>query len=290
MEDNLRLSGYKISEFTDMVLLETKEERKHNTYEIYKHAVKKFFKIMGDSDIEKIRVRDIDRYIFAMKKQGLSSSTISLYLAPIRLAFNEAIRQEIIDKNPVNFAKKPTVRNKKKKPFTLLQMHYLLNNAKGELKTFLYFAFFTGARPNEILGLNWEDINDGSVYIQRTIIGRNLSNSPKNGKCRKLAMMKPLKDFIKTRERGRNLQKVVSLTYSSASREFKKLIKLAGYEKTSLHVTRHTFTSLLLQARESPSLVQYFLGHSSLNMINKVYAHYIEDEHDVTRIEKILSM
>lgn len=286
LEYGLRLDGYKMSEFTQVVL-DSLKDGKINTYSTYKYAINTFFKIMGDVDVEKIRTIDIDRYVQELIKRKLSSATISTYLAPIYSAFKEAIRLDIIVKNPVQYARKPNVQNKEKKPFTITQMHTLLDSAEGNLKTFLYFAFFTGARPNEILALTWADIKSETISINKTI-ARGQVNSPKNGKSREIKILKPLKDYLSTLEI--NEGKIISREYGTIRNNFCTLIEKHNYAKTSLHVTRHTFTSLLLQARENPTLVQYFLGHSSLNMINKVYAHYIEDEKDISRMEKALEI
>ena len=44
----------------------------------------------------------------------------------------------------------------------------------------------------------------------------------------------------------------------------------------------------MLQARENPLLVKEFLGHANLNMINSVYAHYIQDIEDCSKFGAIL--
>lgn len=290
LENGLRLEGYKLSEFTDILLKETKEEKKTNTFLLYTHAIEKFFKFMGDVDVERTRIKDIDKYVKLLVEDGMASSTISLYLVPIKLAFKEAMRIELIRSNPVHLVKKPKVRKKEKRPFTLLQMHHLLDKADGTLKVFLYFAFFTGARANEILALNWIDIADKHISISKTFANDNSINSPKNGKSRRVAMLKPLDLFLEEQTKGRPNERIISSCYQTIRLKFKKLLMDLGYEKNSLHVTRHTFTSLLMQSRENPTLIQYFLGHSSLEMINKVYAHYIEDDSDVTRMEKVLEL
>ncbi|WP_067177054.1 tyrosine-type recombinase/integrase [Sulfurospirillum sp. UCH001] len=284
----LRFDDYKISEFTCKVLEQTKKKRKLNTYETYESAIRKFFSIMGDVSVNKLRTKDIDRYVELLEKQGMSSATITMYLAPISLACKEAIRIDVIDKNPVTYALKPPVKNKEKKVFNLMQMHNLLNNAEGELKTFLYFAFFTGARPNEVLALRWEDIKEECINIRRTRVQRKQENLPKGGKERQITLLKPLKDFISKIENKNG--KVFKSSYSRISYHFYRLQKEVGYERRVMHTIRHTFASLLLQARENPTLIQYFLGHASLKMLNNVYAHYIEDEKDTERIEKIFAL
>ncbi|NCB80666.1 MAG: site-specific integrase [Bacilli bacterium] len=279
---------YKLSEFTSMVLKFAKEERKINTYESYKFAIQKFFKIMGDMDVSKTRIQDIDRYINILKEDGASGATVALYLAPIRLAYNEAIRLEIIQRNPVAFAKKPQIKNKKKEVFNILQMRTLLDKAQDLLKLYLHFAFFTGARPNEIMALRWNDLKNDKVSITKTRVPKKRENEPKNGKPRTLMMLKPLKDFLDTQERARD--ELFPCTYGKMVQHFHALLDECGYNKRGLHTIRHTFTSLLIQARENPTLIQHFLGHADLTMINRVYAHYIEDEKDVERIEKVLSL
>lgn len=44
----------------------------------------------------------------------------------------------------------------------------------------------------------------------------------------------------------------------------------------------------MLKARENPLLVKEFLGHSDLSMINKVYAHYIQDNEDCVKFGAVL--
>jgi len=283
----VQFEKYKLTDFTNIILEETREEKKYNTLYTYEYAVKKFYSIMGDVNVDDVSIDDIEKYIGVLKKQGRASATIKAYLTPIHMAFNEAMRKNIIDKNPVLLAKKPTVRNKEKKVFNIMQMHNILNSAKGELKTYLYFAFFTGARPGEIIAMRWSDITSKTIAINRTINRLKGVNLPKSGKVRKIALLEPLKEYLS--KVPKNGDTIFTLSYVVFLKQFCDLIKKLGHERTTLHSTRHTFTSLLIQARESPTLIQYFLGHSSMEMINKVYAHYIEDDSDASRVGKILA-
>lgn len=282
---------YMLSEFTQIVLEEAGNTLTRSTYKTYSKGVKAFFRIFGDKEIGIISVLDIDSFIKGMIREGYSSSAVSTYLAPISKAFVEAIRVGIIDKNPVQYAKRPKIVNKKKNPFNLMQMKRILDEAEGSLKMFLYFAFFTGARPNEILALQGQDISDKTITIERTFNSDGGLNPPKGGKTRRIPILNPLKEFFEEEDiQLKRKRFVIDASYSVVSRNFKKLLKSLGYEYTTLHNTRHTFTSLLLQAKESPTLAQHFLGHSDLTMINKVYAHYIEDERDVSRLSEILAV
>lgn len=280
---------YKLSEFTCSVIAQAKEEKKRSTWVTYQYAVNKFNKIMGDVNVEDVTIIDIEKYVKALKVAGLESASISLYLSPISQAFNDAIRMGIIVQNPVTLARRPKVQNKEYKVFNLVQIKTLLDRSEGELKTYLHFALFIGARPNEIIGLKWKDVGDARIHIERTKVQRLYENSPKNGKDRYIGIMKPLRDHLSTIERGGKDDYIFTRTYEEIRVSYLKLLKLLGYEKRVLHTLRHTFTSLLYQARENQTMIKDFLGHGSMEMINKKYAHHMEDEFDLKRTESIFA-
>lgn len=153
-------------------------------------------------------------------------------------------------------------------------MHTLLREAKGELKTFLYLAFYTGARVGEILALRWENIGLNTIDIKKTKHANGELGTPKTGKSRTILCPEPLKKYLSSLEQTEDF--VLKLNYHSARRNFQQLLKNLGYEIQGLHATRHTFTSLLVQNNVSPTLIAQMLGHSSLTMINNIYAKYIE--------------
>jgi integrase len=286
LERGIEPASYKISYFTEIVLQDTKAERKPATYRLYLIAIEKFFSLSKDMDVTLVSVRHIDEYVKKLVKEGLSPSSIKAYLTPIKLAFKEAMRQELISRNPVSLAKKPKATKPEKWSLNALQVQTMLREARGELKTFLYFGFFTGARPNEILALRWDDIKDNFISIERTVNVYEGTNLPKTGKKRKIALLSPLKEYISTLDKTDG--EIFVTSYNHINKEFKKLIYKLGYKKATPHIMRHTFASLLLKAGENPTLVQWFLGHSSLQQISETYGHYIEDKHDFERIEKHL--
>ena len=56
---------------------------------------------------------------------------------------------------------------------------------------------------------------------------------------------------------------------------FIKLLSELNLEKRSLHNTRHTFASIMLNNGVEPLWVSSTLGHSNLNVTLEIYAHYI---------------
>ncbi|WP_311337095.1 tyrosine-type recombinase/integrase [Campylobacter ureolyticus] len=257
------------------VISNTEKESTRDSYLKFLKGALKFFPC---KDVTKYTVLDVDNAVEKMLNKGLNPVTIRSYFNPIRLAFDIAFRQDIITKNPIILPKMRKKDKKEVKPYNLFQVANLLNNADDELKTFLYFAFYTGARSGEILALKWGDITDDYIVISKT---KNATTkkigTPKNGKERKVIILNELKKHISTLTRGGDNESLFKNRYKAYLDRFKKLCEELGYSEQGLHSTRHTFISLCAGAKVDLTLVQKMVGHSNLNMIMSVYTHYIDD-------------
>lgn len=75
--------------------------------------------------------------------------------------------------------------------------------------------------------------------------------------------------------------------YTSYNENFKLLLKNIGYKVQGLHSTRHTFISLCVSAKVDLMLVQKMVGHSNLEMIYKVYSHYLDSENKRGELDRV---
>ena len=279
---------FKLSDFIQKVLKEAFDEKKLSTYLAYKSNSELFLKIAGDKNVDEYNVRDIESFCDIAGGTALASR-----LAPVSLAFDIAMRYELINRNPVKIAKKPKGKPKPKQPFSFGVMRNLLDNASGELKIFLYIAFYTGARAGEVLALRWCDINDTHIFITHTLLRCGLFNSPKNGKARQVILLDPLKKFLNSIKGGYTLadmqKPIIKLTYASLSTQFKKLQKNLELSPQTLHVTRHTFASMLMNAQIRPTLVQNLLGHQDLSMTAH-YTHFMQSDLDKNDLELVFNV
>lgn len=261
--------------------------RSRSTVRVYEIAFNHFLSYFGDRDVSFFGVLDIDNYI-AHLNSILSGASFRPYLAPISLVFNEAIRLDLIYKNPVAYAIRPKVEYKERKVYTTMQMWQLLDNARGSLRVFLYIAFLTGMRAGEILALDWSDIdfNKKVITISKSRGQYGFGNT-KSGKTRRIPMVNKLYEFLFPMRSDYGL--LIKLHYATIKLQMRTLCQKLDFFFEGLHNTRHTFASLMIQARENPLLVKEFLGHSDLAMINKVYAHYIQDNDDCAKFSALLA-
>ena len=78
--------------------------------------------------------------------------------------------------------------------------------------------------------------------------------------------------------------------YPNTSYEFKKLLALLGLPPRGLHATRHSFCSHLLYGGVPAPLVAHTLGHSNLDMVNRVYSHFLENRSDLRNLNRAMKL
>ncbi|PSM53214.1 site-specific tyrosine recombinase, phage integrase family (INT_ICEBs1_C_like domain) [Campylobacter blaseri] len=280
-----------LKEFCDEILLNLTYTAKKGTINSAKYSIRRFFDFIDNKEITAYSIKDMQMAVFRMKKESLSAKTINLLLTYPNLAFKKAKQQNIIKENPFLFVKKPKETTKPKVVFSKKQISNILENAKGELKTFLYIAFYTGARCGEILALNGDDIDilNATIYIEKNQARYELT-TPKNGKTRQIVAPKELVVYLKNALGGfmGSSNKLFYSDYFQIYYEFKKLLKALDYPLCGLHTTRHTYTTHLMKNCISPMFIANNLGHSNLDLVNRIYSHYLFDKKEIKKInEKI---
>ena len=113
-----------------------------------------------------------------------------------------ALSDELIRKNPCCSVDLviPSDKKNERKALPLVDYQDIilhLQSLTGYDKSFLALCLFTAMRRGEVLGLKWEDIQDGRIYVQRNVTHpqRNLPEitTPKTkAGIRSIPMIKPL--------------------------------------------------------------------------------------------------
>ncbi|MDD2838507.1 MAG: tyrosine-type recombinase/integrase [Sulfuricurvum sp.] len=283
-------TAQKLSYYLDKVLENAKNRGKSSsTQATYTSGAKKALKILGDYPIADYTTSQIESMIDEMViEQKKSKRTISTYLAPLSLAFDEAIKHKEVgvDRNPVKLATRP-IREKetKMKPFTLDEVMSMIHVASGEFRKFLILAFFTGIRHGEVLGLQRGDLD-----IENNIINvnkqYNITFDQEDARLKthkhKAAYSSKVPSIIwgLLGELPMDLNDhVVDRTNIKKSKrdwireEWEKALFEAGIkaEGRTPYSTRHTFVSVALSTKVNPLLVTNNTGHTDMKMIEKAY-------------------
>ena len=280
---------YLLSHFCANYIAKLRTNAKISTLKTAIYAINRFFDFVLYMPIKSYRQIHINNAIIDMQSANLSNTTINLVLSYAQIVFKIALNQSKIATNPFSFIKKPRKTQKTNSVFTKEQIKLLLTSADGELQTFLYIAFYTGARSGEILALCKDDFDFSADKIN---INKNQTRfcltTPKNGKSRTINLLKPLKEHISSL----NLKdrKIFAKDYFQIYYEFKKLLALLGLPPRGLHATRHSFCSHLLYGGVSAPLVAHTLGHSNLDMVNRVYSHFLENRSDLRNLNRAMKL
>ena len=202
----------------------------------------------------------------------------------------DAVMDEIIDKNPVKHVKPPRSEEKDDiLPFSMEEVQTLLHHASPWMHTFLTVAFFTGMRSGELIALKWDDIdfNTNKIIVRRSI-RQGVESGTKTGKTRIIDMLSPVREVLKEKfkENGLSSEYIFTTRKGTPYKEssavttthWRPLLKRCTIAHRVLYNTRHTFASLMLLNGEDVLWVSKMLGHSNIATTMKYYIKFIEEK------------
>lgn len=247
-------------------------------------------------DIKPIHIQTLYNALYN-DGEGYSTSTIQKVNAILKPAFEMAIRNELVEKNPVCGVQMPKHKEKQVRALTIEEEAKFLRVAqKNQYYTAFVVLLDTGLRCGELLALTWEDIDlkYGTLQVSKNLVAAKdrkendekykviIQETPKTSKSvrtipltsRVLTLLKELK--IKQQSKTNIVFCTKNYTYlhpRNFRRSFQRLLKNAGIEKLGLHVCRHTFATRLFERGANPKTVSTLLGHANVGITLDIYTH-----------------
>ena len=249
------------------------------------HILPKF----GDVRLDKIKPSDIQLWQNNLLKK-LKPRRVRNIRATFNTIFSDALRDEIIIKNPISMVKTPKLDKIEVKSFSLEEMKKIIATAQDEMKAFTALGFFTGMRSGEIIGLKWEDVDftKKEIHIKRAIKMGVVSTPKTKSSIRTIDMLDHLIPYLK--EQYRHTGKHQSYVFLNKDDEhyydikrirdtkWKKLLKECEIEYRTIYQMRHTFATVMIENKEDILWVSNMLGHSDSSMTLQMYAKYRKRE------------
>jgi integrase len=265
---------------------------------------------LADLEISDVRawLAGIVKVTSARTGKRLSANTIRKAYDRIRVALQVAFEDRRIGWLPPKTLKlPPIVEEAERRALLIEECNRLIAAATNYRLAMMYKTFIaTGMRESELIGLLWDMIDWERSEIRLTSQlkwlreGKRWERLPlKNRKRRSIPLDGELLadlGWLRTRQqeererRGAEWQEQGLIFCTSKGTPFspRNLIDdlqrdagKAGIGKVTVHELRHTAGSLLLQAGKTMTTVSKILGHSSVGVTEKIYAHaYDEDKRD----------
>ena len=284
---------------------------RHNTEANYKFVINIIAKEpFGQKRIDKVKLSDAKAWLIKLQDDGRGYSTIHTVRGVIRPAFQMAMDDDLIRRNPFEFQLCTVVVNDSvtREAITRKQERQFLDFIKND-KHFcryydgIYILFHTGLRISEFVGLTIADIDfknrkiNVDHQLQRK---RNMEYIIEETKTEAGVRQIPMTDdvyecfqrIVANRKKpkvepligGRNgflyLDKnempMVALhweKYFQHIREKYNSIYRVQMPTITPHVCRHTFCSNMAKSGMNPKTFQYIMGHSDISVTLNTYTH-----------------
>lgn len=312
LEENLAFSGGEITvlELVKRYLSQKKGVR-HNTEANYRFVVNIIAKEdFGYKKIRTVRISDAKLWLIKLQDDGRGYSTIHSVRGVVRPAFQMAVDDDLIRKNPFSFQLSTVVVNDSvtRKALTRKQERQFLDFVKNDDHFSRYYEgifilFHTGLRVSEFVGLTVSDIDfenkkisvDHQLQRKRNmeyIIEKTKTTSGTRQVPMTDEVCKCFKKIIRNRKKlpiepmidgftgflylDKNDMPMVALHWEKyfehICKKYNDLYRVQ-MPKVTPHVCRHTFCSIMAKSGMNPKTLQYIMGHSEIGVTLNTYTH-----------------
>ena len=298
---------------------------KHNTQANYNFVINVIKKEeFGAKRINTIKLSDAKTWLIKLQDDGRGYSSIHSIRGVVRPAFQMAVDDDLINKNPFEFQLATVVVNDSvtREAITRKQQREFLRFIKEDehfCKYYdgIYILFHTGLRVSEFVGLTINDIEFDKERIkvnhqlQRTRNMEYVILTPKTEKGeRYVPMQKDVADCFRRIIQNRKHPKIEPMIdgysgflfldkndmpmvalhwekYFQHIREKYNSIYKVQMPCITPHVCRHTFCSNMAKSGMNPKTLQYIMGHSDIGVTLNTYTH-LQFEDALEEMKKVV--
>ncbi len=203
-----------------------------------------------------------------------------------------------LQNNPARVVRKaPRPRRREVRPLPPITIERMCARSKPRDATLISVLAYAGLRPGEALGLQWRDIRNQTLLVERAIsLGRE--KDTKTAAHRTVRLLPALAADLKEWRLRTGRPSGSALVFQSSAggpwtqaayqswrrRAFQRALAAAGISEGRPYDLRHSFASLLLHEGRSVVYVARQLGHDA-RLTLSTYGHVIDEFDDAPRIE-----
>lgn len=246
---------------------------KHSTI-----SIRHLSRIFGTTDLTRLHSSLVDEYVLHRRDAGVADRTVNGELIVLRAILNHAVQVDRITKVPFK-VRLLKITKRLPRAMSPAQVELLLHHADYRTRPLLITALHTGFRCQELISLNWSDVDFARCTISVTA-KPEIGFSPKAHVERANPMSQRLCEVL--RHHKENLidsassdpvfQMKAGVRWTARlirviNQVFKKAGLYSRADKSGLHQCRRTYATLLLDSGVSIEAVRSLGGWASIGIV-----------------------
>lgn len=273
---------------------------------------------IGRQRIDKVKLSDAKIWLINLQKNGRGYSSIRTIRGVLRPAFQMAVDDDLIRKNPFGFELATVIYNDSvtREALTREQERkfHAFVKADAHFKKYydgIYILFHTGLRISELVGLTKSDIDfkEMKINVDHQLQryhekGYQIVEPKTESGIRQIPMTREVEECFRRIIQARVNPKVEPIIdgytgflwldknnmpmvalhwekyFQHICQKYNRTYKVQ-MPKVTPHVCRHTFCSRMAAARMNPKTLQYIMGHSEIGVTFNAYTYLGFDEASV---------
>ena len=292
---NLTVEAYLNEWLTQIVAIRVRG----NTLAAYRYNADRYLiPDLGRKKLVQLSARELRLYFDGLRQRGVGTRTVKYVHSTLRAALEDAVREEILDKNVAKLVRVPAPPKTEREPLSVEEVRSFLKASRDDRLYAMFVVFAVlGMRRSEVLGLRWEDVDleqgflqvrrglqriDGELKVLPTKTARSRRTIPlpafvvrvlrthqagQDDERRQLAGRWPDYGYVFTTPIG------TPIDPRNCTRVVQAACKRAGVRVLRLHDFRHGCVSVLLNLGVPPRTAMEVVGHSTIEMTMNVYGH-----------------
>ncbi|XRI74961.1 site-specific integrase [Acidithiobacillus montserratensis] len=303
------------TEFAELWLGEMRIQWRDTQYKTVENTLQKhLLPVFGAKRVGQITKGDILAFRSGLAKvpgrkgKPLSASRINHILTPLRMILNEAANRFEFTA-PYHGIKSLKVPRTDVEPFSLEEVDAILQHVRTDFRAYYLIRFFTGLRTSEIDGLRWEkvDLARRQILVHEALVDGQVVPTKNDGSYRAVEMSLPVHQaftaLYESYSQEKSNKRCAPNDYVFSTREgtplrhdnvtkrvWYPLLRYLDLKPRRPYQTRHTAATLWLAAGESPEWIARQMGHSTTEMLFRVYSRYVPNltRQDGSAMERLL--
>lgn len=262
----------------------------------------------GDMNVDEIAKSDVLAFRAELCKLAgrgnnvkLSARRINAVMKPLRQILNEAADRYNFN-SPFRNIKPLRIKRSDVMPFSFDEVLQILRTVREDFRNYFKVRIFTGMRTGEVNGLKWKyvDFDRRVIMVRESIVLGEEDELKTDGSSRDILMSQIVFDALKA-QRNQNTQKSEYVFCSQngspidnknlINRVWSPLLRHLGLAHRKAYQMRHTAATLWLASGEAPEWIARQLGHTSTEMLFRVYSRYVPNltRQDGSAMERLLA-